>query len=291
MAEGDLLTEDYQIEWRGVVLGNGTVYRLRTLEGWVDLPSHRVGLEPRSGRHGSYPTQLLAEHRTVIAELLIGGLPDDFKAYVKELRRVTSNSENVDEQPLVITWDGLTQQVMARCTRRSIPAEYSHYPLGRAIAVLEWVASDPRQLELPNETTSTALAASSGGLEFELEFPLDFGLGSVGGTMTMSNDGNVDAWPIFHMIGPLTAPVIYDTNNGRSLKFKDSTIVPDGETWEIDTNARTVTLLGTATGRNNELLIRQWISIPPGESHDITFTSTTYDAAARLHAIWHHTDM
>lgn len=291
MAEGDLITGDYQIEWRGLVLGQSRLYGLKKLEGWIDLPSHRTGIEPRSGRHGSYAGQLLSEHRTVTADLLIRASVPDFAEAVRELRRVTASSESAPEEPLVIQWHGRKQMVMARCVRRMIPAEYNSYPQGLAPASVQWVASDPRQLELPSVLQQTGLAVAVGGLEFPLVFPLDFGLGTIEGSMVLTNSGNADAWPIFSITGPAPEPKIINTNTGKTLAFKNTTTILGGETWEIDTNHRTVTLLGTNISKNAELLIRGWFPIPPGESHTIQFVASAFDPAAQLSALVHNTDL
>jgi phage-related protein len=137
----------------------------------------------------------------------------------------------------------------------------------------------------------TGLAVAVGGLEFELVFPLDFGEGTIEGTMSLTNLGNADAWPIFTITGPVTAPSIVNTINGRSLIFKNTTVIPAGQAWEVNTNHRTVTILGTNISKNSELLIRQWFPIPAGETHFIQFASDVYDPAARLNALVYNTDL
>lgn len=291
MAEGDLISGDYQIEWRGLLLGADRVYGLRKLEGWTDLPSHRVGIESRSGRHGAYSGQLLAEHRTVTADLQVRGEGLEFTNAVRELRRVTASSENSPEEPLVIQWDGRKQFCNARCVRRQIPSEYQEYPMGLAPASLQWIASDPRVFEMPASLVTTGLAVAVGGLEFPLVFPLDMGEGTIEGTMSLTNSGNADAWPTFLITGPATKPSIINSTNGRSLIFKDATVIPAGQTWEVNTHHRTVTVSGTDISRNSELLIRQWFPIPPGETHFIQFKSDIYDAAAELNALVYNTDL
>jgi phage-related protein len=291
MAEGDLITADRQIEWRGLLLGADRIYGLRTLEGWVDLPSLRIGIEPRSGRHGAYSGQLLSDHRTVTVDLQVRGEGSEFTDAVRELRRVTASSENAPEEPLVIQWDGRKQMCMARCIRRMIPSEYSSYPMGLAPASVQWVASDPRLFELPAQLITTGLAVSVGELVFPLVFPLSFGIGGTQGTIQLTNTGNSDSWPTFVITGPVTAPSIVNNTNGRVLAFKSTTVIPAGQVWEVNTNHRTVTILGTNVSRNSELLVRQWFPIPAGETHFIKFSSSVYDVAAQLNALVYNTDL
>lgn len=292
MSAGDLITGEYQIEWAGLLFGATPLYGIRSLTGWLDLPTERLGVESRSNRHGAYPGQYFADSKTITAQLLIRGLPANFIAGVKALRRVTAFDENAAEQPFIARWgDGRKLMVMARCARRDIPSDSGSYPQGVALATIQWVASDPRMYELPGNNFSTALAVASGGIVFPLVFPLDFGAGTSGGKVLISNNGNAQAWPVFNLTGPLTAPALTDQLTGRVLGFKTTTVIPAGQTWQVDTNRRTVTVLGTTVSRNNELLTRQWFSVPGGGSTTVVFTSQVYDAGAALSAFLYNTDL
>lgn len=291
MAAGDLITSDGQIEWRQFVFGANPQFGLRSLTGWLDLPPQRLGVDPRAGRHGAYAGQFLSNERTVTATLLLRGLLPTFQANVRSLRRITASNENGDEEPLVIQMNGIRRMVFARCARRDIPVD-NNYSAGVSIATLQWVASDPRQYILPQLNVSVGLAASSGGLVFPLVFPLDFGLGTSGGLLYLTNSGNAQAWPIFNLQGPLTAPQIINITTGKVLAFKSTTVIPAGQTWQIDTNYRTVTLLGSASSnRNGELQQRQWFAIDPGATYGIQLTSGVYDPAAQLSAFLYSTDL
>lgn len=291
MAAGDLLTGNYQIEWNGLLLGASSTYGLKKLDGWLDNPSARVGTDPKSGRHGAYPGLYLSDYRVITVDLLIRGLVAPFQAAVKALRAATTADENASEIPLVIQWDGRKQFVNARVARRMIPATYDRYPLGQAPASIQWIATDPRIYEIPASFVTTGLATVVGGLQFPIQAPFDFGAGNAGGIIVVTNTGNASAWPIFTLSGPLVAPAITNTASGKQLAFKSTTTIPLGQSWTIDTNLRTVNVTGTTTTRNNELLIRQWFSIPPVSSVGMKLTSGTYDANAQLGALLYNTDM
>lgn len=292
MSAGDLITGDFQIEWSGLLFGASKLYGIRSLTGWFDLPAGRLGVESRANRHGAYPGQYFADSKTVTAQILIRGLTPAFTAGVKALKAVTAYDENEAEQPLVIRWgDGRRLMVMARCARRDIPSDSSTYPQGVTLATVQWVASDPRMYELPGNNVSTTLAVASGGLVFAPVFPLDFGAGVLGGSLILSNSGDSQAWPIFNLTGPLTAPMLVDQSTGKVLAFKTSTVIPAGTTWSIDTNRRTVTVLGSTVSRNGELLTRQWFSVPGGGSLTVSFTSQVYNSAANLSAFLYNTDL
>lgn len=292
MTAGDLITGDYQIEWNNFLIGATPQIGLKSLEGWVDLPTYRIGSELRANRHGSYPGVFLSDKRIITADLVMRGMPPVFKANVALMRTATVSEENQRELPLVIQWDGVKAFANARCIRRRIPAEYTHYPQGYSLASLQWITSDPRIFRMPGQYVSTGLpVVAASGLPFALTFPLDFGAGTSGGTIILSNAGNAAAWPIFTLQGPLSAPVITNRTTGQTLAFKSTTVIPLGVSWQIDTNNRTVVVSGTTVSRNNELQVRQWFSIPPNTSQGVSISSSVYDVNAQIIAQMYSTDL
>lgn len=291
MAAGGQLTEDGQLEWRDTLLGVDTAYGLVSLQGWVDLPEMRNGNTPMDGRHGAHAGRVHASQRIITFNFSLSEDPAEFRQAERQLRRITAPSESPDEEPLVVQWQGVQAQVMARCIRRSIPTPVE-YHYGITEGAIQWAASDPRQLQIPALTRNTALAApSSDGLVFPLAFPLAFGGGQSGGSVFLENNGTADAWPLFTVRGPASAPQIVDATTGDRLAFASDYTVPAGQTIEIDTLLRTVVVSGTTVSRNAELLTREWFSIPPDDRHEIRFTAGTYDPDALLTATWHHTDL
>ncbi|MCO1575034.1 phage tail family protein [Crossiella sp. SN42] len=295
MAAGDLLVRDGQIEWRGVLLGAGTPYKLKELSGWSDLPGMRGGSTDLTGYHGALAGQLHAESRRIVAELLLpASIPLElFPAATTELRRITAPAEQPAEEPLVIRLDGQRRQVLARVTKRALPTT-REYALGWTAPSIEWEASDPRLHWLPQQTGSTPLATSSStGLVFPLVFPLVFGTGPTGGSMTLPNSGNATAWPRFRLTGPLTGPTLSDLDTGARLRFDPTWTLPAGQQVDIHTRpgARGASFVGSGVSVSGRLFDRQWLSIPAGGQLRLGFSSLTYDAAASCLATWHHTDL
>jgi len=292
MAAGDLITRDGQIEWRGVLLGAGTPYRKVGLEGWQDLADVRSDNPNISGYHGAYQGSLLSAPRVVTFSYLLATSTATFPGHVRELQRITALREDTTEEPLVIQLDGRKHYAMARCHRRSIPVD-KRYPLGYTTGAIEWVATNPRKYQLPQQSVSCSLAAPPvGGLVWPLVFPLDFNQTISGGVMTLTNNGNADAWPTFTVLGPMTGPTITNLTTGQKLVFNPVvTVIPGGIEMVIDTRPSVRTVRGAGTSVRQLLISADWFAVPAGSSIQVGITSSTYDPAALLTAAWYHTDL
>lgn len=287
MTAGDLITADWQLEWRGVLLGSGTPYGWGTLGGWLDLPGMRMGDQARPGRHGTYAGQQLADERVVTWELTV--LPyagQTFVQAVDTLRRITAVEEAPDEEPLVIRLSGTSWLVNARCTRRALTADRM-YTAQQSPSVIQWVATDPRLYSPQLQSVSVGLPSpGAGGLVFPLVFPLTFGTGLAGGNMALSHTGTVTTWPVWQIAGPVTGPVVTNVDTGQVLSFDPAFVVPAGQTLLVDSDTKTVTLQGV--NRRDKLWVADWFGLPRAATTNVRFTAAGGFTAGTLTALWRH---
>lgn len=291
MAAGDLLTQDGQIEWRGLLLGAASPFRWRSLTGWLDLDL-RTSDTARDGRHGEYPGGAYSGPRYVTYQYVTKGvhLPQ-FPAAIAALRAATAPSEDPQEEPLVVQLHGERWMVNARCLRRQIPTDLA-YSVGHSAGSLQWKATNPRLLKLPQQDASIGLpTVVTAGATFPLTFNLDLGPGSVGGEFPVINEGNATAWPVWRVTGPVTGLIIENADTGASLQFNPAWTLPAGQTLEIDTEHRTVLLVGSDVSRSAELYVRGWFGIPPGTSRIRFRAASGYSPVAELTGLVHHTSL
>ncbi|QIS13583.1 phage distal tail protein [Nocardia arthritidis] len=287
MSAGDLITADGQIEWRGTLLGSASPYRMVRLEGWQDLAEVRGQDLPRPNRHGLFQGTQLMGKRVITLTYLVKGVPlAGFGAVIAKLREITAPTEHPVEEPLVARLDKQSWLANARCTRRTIDVA-KYYSVGYTTGAIQWVATDPRLYSPAESTAQTGLPQPAvDGLVFPLRFPLVFGTGKPGGMLLARNDGDVAAWPVLEIVGPVRGPVIVNRETGQRLVFDGDFAIDAGQRLVIDTDARTVLLNGVS--RNDKLLTRQWFPIPAHGSVRIGFTASDHDPAALLTVRWRH---
>lgn len=290
---GDLLTADEQIEWRGLVLGAGTPYGWRSLEGWLDLPEVAAADSDRGDRHGQYAGRLHVRGRVITYTYVTRQVSlAAFPLAVAALRAATVVPEDADEEPLVVRLHGVRHQVMARVVRRTIP-QGLHYSLGHAVGVIQWRATSAYIQQLPALDVQVPLPSPvTEGLMVPLQFPLSLGPGQLGGEITVTNGGNAPAWPRFTFTGPVVGPRIVAPDLGGLLEFNPAWSVPADQQIEVDTDARTVTIVGSGVSRDDQLWVRGWFPLPPQVPVRIQWSAAGgYSAAATLHILTHHTSM
>lgn len=112
----------------------------------------------------------------------------------------------------------------------------------------------------------------------------DYTYGSVvnpGGAGTAHNAGDVDAWPVFEITGPVDNPVISNETTGFS--FLVSGVIGAGETVTIDSRT------GVVDPASYRLVGRPW-SLTPGDNFiRWRASSGSFDPSANLRVVWRST--
>lgn len=164
---GSGITQDGQVEWAGLLLGDDTPYAGRVLGGWDSLPDTDSSSVLRSGGHGAYLGDLWAGQRVVTLsfEIVPPALDPDgqWRQYLADLRAVTGIRS--DEQALTVRLAGQTLLVWGRVTHRTIPGDQA-YMLGYPTGEIEWTCSDPRRYDPTEQVLSTGLPVPEAGLDW-----------------------------------------------------------------------------------------------------------------------------
>ena len=136
-------------------------------------------------------------------------------------------------------------------------------------------------------TTGFATSPEGAGLVFPLFDPdgvLDFGaVPTSDGTVTISNDGNAPAYPVFSIDGP-TPPGgfrIVELSTGRRITFLGD--VPAGSSLVMDSSDGSVVING-GPSRLGDTIVSRWPSIPAHSSATYLFAPESSSSAAVLTA-------
>ncbi|MBT2466559.1 phage tail family protein [Streptomyces sp. ISL-66] len=274
MAAGDRVAVPGHVQFGDeLLLGPGTPYRWRTLDGWEDSPPLDSGTVSRSDAHGAYLGRLLAQPRTItLDDMVIRTEPRRMGAAVRALRAATALRD--DEQPLVVQLDDEPPLLsFARCIRRSIPVQVGGYAIGIVQgAALQFEATDPRRYGLVEQQVEARLPAAEPGLDWQvtpgperLLYPIAFGAPGSMGSLLAVNEGDAPAHPTVVIRGPVSLPSVTNVATGAAIEY-DIDLALDDE-LVIDTRDGTVMLnksadrLYTVTARS---VPESLFTLPPG---------------------------
>lgn len=278
--DGDLVTADWQMEYDGIALGDGSPYLLAQVEGLLNLPDLLTTDSNRLRRHGQIAGDDFAAGRSVVLTLEVGA--DDataatFNAAVDELVALTTPGG--PEIPLYFQIPGVAgggkRIVMCRPRRRNLAIGREFY-YGLPLATVEFYSTNPRILSADLYEETTTLPSAGGGLSFDITPDFVFGAVSIGGTLTLQNEGTFNSSPIIRIDGPVTNPRVESITQGKTLALDITVGV--GEYLTIDTELRTVLLDDTASRYNALTTTSQWFDLSPGEN-EVRFQASTPTAA------------
>lgn len=253
----------YQISYNGITIGAGTDVQLVGADGLRDLPPVRSSNSPRPRSHGVYAGLSYFGGRTITLQLLVMRTSsNDWETTLQLLAAAfqqETDPENLKLFQLQLPGWPYPVQIYARVTKYAEPVtlDYSHH---KASVSIQLFCPEPMWLSPPKSQT-VGLPSPTSGASFPWSFPLSFGSSS-GGTLTVDNAGNTDAYPTFIITGPCNDPWI--ESNGARLTFGITLAASDYLT--VDTDAHSVTLNGTASRNNSVQNGSQWFTCPKGSS-------------------------
>lgn len=101
--------------------------------------------------------------------------------------------------------------------------------------------------------------AQPGGLRFPMSYPVNFGAGTEYRNVTLTNFGNVPAWPVYTVRGEYQSGFTLRSPLGREITYRG--IVSHSAPVTIDTAKGSALVDGV--DRSYELGKREWFAIPP----------------------------
>lgn len=255
MTYGDLITANGQLQWAGMVFGDGALTYLTDdgITGWEDHPGIDSGNVARTAEHGSEPGSKLLQERIVTwsGAWRPPRVGDDGSA-LRALRAATTIPDDETEDPLVIRLLGETLLAWGSIVGRALPSDQT-YSVRAGKLLLQWSCSDPRRYSLTEHTVHLALPPPTTiGLAYSLVYPLDYGTAPPPSTGVATNVMEASTPPrLVFSGGAMSGIKVANTSTGETLAF-DITMVST-DVLEVDTRAGTVLLNGVdrLTTRSN----------------------------------------
>jgi hypothetical protein len=298
VAAGDLINMGLrlpQFEFNGILYGQteATAILVETATGFDDLPDLRIRDLTREDTHGSVPYPHFMDVRVLSMK---ASVLSDYGLSVETIIRAIKSSTVPQNQEtrLVFAMPGYSDKryCLAKCSKRVIPSDYDR-ALGRAIASIEWRATDPHFYSLTQQSVTQQIPN-----------------GSFTETMTVTPGGTTDTPPIFTVTGPATNVRIgissqVPANDGTRYDNRQTTVngtttayaviavdinLATGDTLVIDRVAKTMVYTpfggAPANAYGNLRYDNRWWSLLPG-TNVITFSvGGAAGTGAKLQVTW-----
>ncbi len=220
MAAGDLITDDWQIEWGGLLLGPQP-YGITGVQGLADLPSVISADRDRLRAHGQIAGDDFLSGRSVEVGFRVEGTSNE-DTFVQAAALADVMIPGEAEAPLVFQIpgiaDGVKAQISARVRARSLPVDMA-YRVGVVGGRALFFATDPRIYSAEQTVQSVSLPSGGGGLDVPVEVPAALVAASESGTLELVNEGNFRAPWSFRIDGPALNPQVVNAGEGYFLGF------------------------------------------------------------------------
>lgn len=275
----------------GLLIGDGSTYGLRNVEGLEELTDVRTSDEPYPGSDGEFVGDDHLEGRTITLRLDLAemwGVP--FRQALAALRWACRPKRTVEFWFRLPAWD-TARRCAVRVRRLRIPTDLQ-YELGHTYVDIQLRAADPILYGPNPDELSTGFATPVGGLQYPLYTDgagfnvgyLDYGAASVTGRLVVENIGDAPVWPVYEIDGPVPAEgfQIVRTDSGARVQFESA--VPAGSTVRLDSGDGSAVIDGHAD-RGGALTWRDWWPIGPRESVELAFIRLGAPSAALLRVI------
>lgn len=274
---------DYQIQIGALTLGPGTNYIVQKVDGF-GLPDVRATDVVRPRDDGEFfGLDYLPGRVITITAVVRGASAAEVVANLDALMAVWQPGapDTSTLQPLTFQFPGQAARQFKGRPRR-LDADTSRIVGNNVPVVLEYKAADPRQYDATPDSVTVAVSSVTSGRTYPRTYPLTFGGGS-SNAIAATNAGNRATRPTAHIVGPATNPVVTNSTTGQRVKF--SIVLTATDFLDVDFDAKTVVLNGTASRYSTLTSDSSWWELAPGLT-TVQFSADTSTVATALTLAW-----
>ena len=264
----------YEFSFRGLAFGGfapSSAYHFAKMPTGIGGMTIVGGDVQRAQDQGELTGMDLAAGRDIEIELVVKTDEVSLDHARQALGGVLGSPGGVTEEPL---WFQLPTGIFAAMVRprKHAPVLDLNMVQAGGDTVLSMLhADDPRWYGAPSKTATTLLPEATGGVEFPIEFPVDFGGGETGGMLELYNNGTFEMRPILIITaGPLgcVVPTISNASIAGAPTITANITMAPGDMLELDTDFESALYTPSgatrATSRKGTTAGSTWWNMPPG---------------------------
>lgn len=254
----------------------GAEFWVQSVEGW-DGADVRQAVTPQPNSHGAFdPVTYHDARKLTLSGTIVAQSAQDRRMAEQRLRqacgigRIDPVTLRVDEAPF------------ARQVTVWLAGKPSFAASGPTMSVfsIPLIATDPLRYDVDEQDVLLGLPLTSTGFTYPYTYPVTYGVGAVG-DMTLTNEGDADSWPVLHIQGPVTNPIVRNNTTGDQLNLTITLAAADYLDIDCRPTVHTVVLNGSASRRSSVQAGSRFPAVSPGDSV-WQFRAASFQSAAQL---------
>lgn len=265
-------------EVTNILMGDGSDIRVLDTSGVLDWPDRMGSAEAYGDKQGGFDNGYnpLGIRRVVMS---VGvHIEKDGEATEALLQETLGILAKSSRGLLVSLRSGKNPRTLfCRPKRAEFPGSWD-VGMGLARGVLEFESTDPVWHGL-EATYETGMMEASGGRTYDRTYPMTYGALGDGGSVVVTNGGNLESYPVMRVYGPVDTPVI--TNLAQDKIIKVNVDIAADSYLEINLAKHTLLMNGTGNQRSALDPSSRWFTFDPGDT-EILFNGNVFDADATL---------
>lgn len=242
----------------------------------LDAASYRLSSYQKPGEHGAFVSNLLYGDRRITLEGLI--FADSIATYelrrraLEEMLSVKRDSNGVPI-PKVLKFKTMDDKSLRVNVHPASKPKIDVTNLTNGRFLIDLITED-YVVEDQSLTEESLTPPTGGGVIYPVIYPIIFASAS-GGSQSIVNDGNAEAWPIITLDGPLNTPRIFNQTLGREIVLNMT--LATGAQIIIDMKNKTIIQGGITNQIDKKTGTSRWWWLDPGSNLIIFSTASTGD--------------
>jgi hypothetical protein len=266
------VTDDDGVDW--IVTAN---------EGWKGSPASTQQPAQRQSDHGGYPSaSYLTPRNLPLAVTIKAPSAALLDTAIEQLKAAATRTATT----LRVQSAGYDRTATVYRQGETLTATYGT----AADLSLSLIATDPRLYGTAGYSGSCRLPSTTGGLTFPAVFPAVFSATVSSGQIPVGNLGSIGARPLLRITGPAVTPLVtLQRPDGSVQQLTYNGTLAALDYLDLDCDAHTAILDGTANRRGLLTVTGGWPEIPPGASSDscsLYFNAASSTGVPTLTASW-----
>ncbi|OLT47792.1 hypothetical protein BJF87_21490 [Gordonia sp. CNJ-863] len=246
----------------------------------LDGPKHRTSSYSKPGRHGvEVSAQFYDERLVTFTGLIYGESLEEFEANRRALITAVAIKKDDDgyPEPTRVSFTTLAGDSYIVDIYFDKPLMNMESPI-HATYQVTGVCADPFIFGASTVTSAQIRPPSGGGYAVPMIVPY-ISDASVGGSITLTNDGTETAMPVITLTGLLTQPVLSNQTTGKRLEL--NYVLPEGEPLTIDMENQLIIRSG-ASQIGAKTIASDWWGLAPGPNAISLTTMSSSDTGYAL---------